>query len=99
MALPLLDYKPSSQNQRVRSFGISDQNEDTPYVYRIEDVSSSSELQALIREAYRQVFNEQLLLRFNRQITLETRLANGSITVRDFIRELVKSELHAGGWR
>lgn len=92
MALPLLDYKPSSQNQRVRSFGISDQNEDTPYVYRIEDVSSPSELQALIREAYRQVFNEQLLLRFNRQITLETRLANGSITVRDFIRELVKSE-------
>lgn len=92
MALPLLDYKPSSQNQRVRSFGISDQNEDTPYVYRIEDVSSPSELQALIREAYRQVFNEQLLLRFNRQITLETRLANGSISVRDFIRELVKSE-------
>jgi len=92
MALPLLDYKPSSQNQRVRSFGISDQNEDTPYVYRIEDVSSPSELQALIREAYRQVFNEQLLLKFNRQVTLETRLANGSITVRDFIRELVKSE-------
>ncbi|GAB4372608.1 MAG: phycobilisome rod-core linker polypeptide [Elainellaceae cyanobacterium] len=92
MALPLLNYKPSSQNQRVRSFGISDQNEDTPYVYRIEDVSSPTELQALVREAYRQVFNEQLLLRFNRQITLETRLANGSITVRDFIRELVKSE-------
>ncbi|MBD1871690.1 phycobilisome rod-core linker polypeptide [Cyanobacteria bacterium FACHB-471] len=92
MALPLLDYKPSSQNQRVRSFGISDQNEDTPYVYRIEDVNSPSELQALVREAYRQVFNEQLLLRFNRQTTLETRLANGSITVRDFIRELVKSE-------
>jgi phycobilisome rod-core linker protein len=92
MALPLLEYKPSSQNHRVRSFGISDQNEDTPYVYRIEDVSSPSELQALIREAYRLVFNEQLLLRFNRQITLETRLANGSIAVRDFIRELVKSE-------
>lgn len=92
MALPLLDYKPTTQNQRVRSFGTSDQNEDTPYIYRIEDVNSPSELQALIREAYRQVFNEQLLLRFNRQITLETRLANGSITVRDFIRELVKSE-------
>jgi len=92
MALPLLEYKPSSQNQRVRSFGISDQNEDTPYTYRIEDVSSPTELQALVREAYRQVFNEQLLLKFNRQVTLETRLANGSITVRDFIRELVKAE-------
>ncbi|MDX2100658.1 MAG: phycobilisome rod-core linker polypeptide [Leptolyngbyaceae cyanobacterium bins.59] len=92
MALPLLAYKPSSQNHRVASFGVSDQNEDTPYIYRIENVNSSSELQALIREAYRVVFNEQLLLKFNRQVTLETRLANGSITVRDFIRELVKSE-------
>lgn len=92
MALPLLEYKPSSQNQRVRSFGKSDLNEDTPYIYRTEDANSPGELQALIREAYRQVFNEQLLLRFNRQVTLETRLANGSITVRDFIRELAKSE-------
>jgi len=92
MTLPLLAYKPSSQNQRVRSFGISDQNEDTPYIYRIENANSPSEIDALIREAYRQVFNEQLLLRFNRQITLETQLKNGSITVRDFIRGLAKSE-------
>lgn len=92
MTLPLLAYKPSSQNQRVRSFGISDQNEDTPYIYRIEDANSPSEIDALIREAYRQVFNEQLLLRFNRQVTLETQLKNGSITVRDFIRGLAKSE-------
>jgi len=92
MALPLLEYKPSSQNHRVKSFGVSDQNEDTPYIYRTENVNSPSELQALIREAYRQVFNEQLLLKFNRNATLETRLANGSLSVRDFIRELVKSE-------
>lgn len=92
MTLPLLAYKPSSQNQRVRSFGISDQNEDTPYIYRVENANSPSEIDALIREAYRQVFNEQLLLRFNRQITLETQLKNGSITVRDFIRGLAKSE-------
>jgi phycobilisome rod-core linker protein len=92
MTLPLLAYKPSSQNQRVRSFGISDQNEDTPYLYRIENANSPQEIDALIREAYRQVFNEQLLLRFNRQITLETQLKNGSITVRDFIRGLAKSE-------
>lgn len=92
MALPLLEYAPSSQNHRVSSFGKSDLNEDTPYIYRLEDANSPGELQALIREAYRQVFNEQLLLRFNRQVTLETRLANGSITVRDFIRELAKSE-------
>lgn len=92
MALPLLEYKPTAPNHRVRSFGISDQNEDTPYIYRTENVSSPEELRQLIWAAYRQVFNEQLVLKFNRQVTLETRLANGSITVRDFIRELAKSE-------
>ena len=92
MALPLLEYKPTAPNHRVRSFGISDQNEDTPYIYRTENVNSPEELRQLIWAAYRQVFNEQLVLKFNRQVTLETRLANGSITVRDFIRELAKSE-------
>jgi phycobilisome rod-core linker protein len=92
MALPLLAYKPTTQNQRVKSFGKADQNEDTPYIYRLEDVNSPGEMKALIWAAYRQVFSEHETLRFNRQITLETRLANGSITVRDFIRELTKSE-------
>jgi phycobilisome rod-core linker protein len=92
MTLPLLEYKLTAPNHRVRSFGISDQNEDTPYIYRLEDTNSPAEMRQLIWAAYRQVFNEQLVLKFNRQITLETRLANSSITVRDFIRELAKSE-------
>lgn len=91
MALPLLEYKPTTQNQRVKSFGRSDQNEDTPYIYRLEDTNSPGEMKQLIWAAYRQVFSEHETLKFNRQITLETRLANGSITVRDFIRELAKS--------
>ncbi len=92
MALPLLQYKPSSQNHRVRSFGKADRNEDTPYIYRLEEVNSPAEMSALVWAAYRQIFSEHETLKFNRQITLETRLANGSITVRDFIRELAKSE-------
>ena len=92
MALPLLEYKLTAPNHRVRSFGKSDQNEDTPYIYRLEDTNSPGEMRQLIWAAYRQVFSEHETLRFNRQITLETRLANGSITVRDFIRELAKSE-------
>lgn len=91
MALPLLEYKPSSQNHRVKSFGTADKNEDTPYIYRMEDASSPGEIKQLIWAAYRQVFSEHETLKFNRQITLETRLANRSITVRDFIRELAKS--------
>ena len=92
MALPLLAYKPSSQNQRVKSFGIADLNEDTPYIYRLEDAASPGEIKDLIWAAYRQVFSEHEILKFNRQITVETRFANRSITVRDLIRELAKSE-------
>ncbi len=92
MVLPLLEYKPTTQNQRVRSFGKADQDEDTPYIYRLEDVGSYPEMEALIRAAYRQVFGEHETLQFNRQIALESQLKNGSITVHDFIRGLAKSE-------
>jgi len=92
MALPLLDYKPTTQNQRVSSFGSADENEDTPYIYRSEDANSYSEIEALIRAAYRQVFSEHETLKFNRQIPLESQLKNRAITVRDFVRGLAKSE-------
>ncbi|MBE9004479.1 phycobilisome rod-core linker polypeptide [Fortiea sp. LEGE XX443] len=92
MALPLLEYKPTTQNQRVRSFGTADVNEDTPYIYRRETANSPSEIEQLIWAAYRQIFNEQEILKFNRQIALETQLKNRSITVKDFIRGLAKSE-------
>jgi phycobilisome rod-core linker protein len=92
MALPLLDYKPTTQNHGVRSFGIADQNEDTPYIYRVEDANSPAEIQELIWAAYRQVFSEHETLRINRQTQLESQLKNRAITVRDFIRGLAKSE-------
>jgi phycobilisome rod-core linker protein len=92
MALPLLEYKPTTQNQRVKSFGKADQNEDTPYIYRVEDANSPAEMQNLIWAAYRQVFSEHETLRFNRQITLESQLKNQAITVREFIAGLAKSE-------
>jgi phycobilisome rod-core linker protein len=92
MALPLLEYKPSSQNHRVSSFGVADQNENTPYIYRIEDVSSYTDIQNIIWAAYRQVFSEHEILQFNRQKTLESQVKNGDISVRNFIRGLAKSE-------
>ena len=92
MAIPLLEYKPTTQNQRVSSFGTADINEDNPYIYRIENANSPGEIEQLIWAAYRQIFNEQEILKFNRQITLETQLKNRSITVKDFIRGLAKSE-------
>lgn len=92
MPLPLLDYKPTSQNQRVGSFGIADANEETPHIYQLKEAQSSADVEDLIWAAYRQVFNEQETLSFNRQIVLETQLKNHAITVRDLIRGLAKSE-------
>ena len=92
MALPLLQYKPTTQNHRVASFGVADQDEETPYIYRIEDADSVTAIQDLIWAAYRQVFSEHAILKANRQLQLESQLKNRSITVRDFIRGLAKSE-------
>ncbi|MBW4654011.1 MAG: phycobilisome rod-core linker polypeptide [Kaiparowitsia implicata GSE-PSE-MK54-09C] len=92
MILPVLKYNPSTQNQRVQSFGTVDTNGDLPVIYRLEDATDSSGVDELIHAAYRQVFNEQEMLRFNRQIALETQLRNRAISVRDFIRGLAKSE-------
>ena len=91
MALPLLEYKPTTQNHRVRSFGKADLDDETPYIYRIEDADSSTEIQEIIWAAYRQIFSEHEILKANRQIQLESQMKNRSITVRDFIRGLVKS--------
>jgi len=92
MALPLLAYKPSTQNHRVKSFGAADLNEDTPYIYRLEDANSSVEINELIWAAYRQVFSEHVILKSTRNSALESQVRNRAITVRDFIRGLAKTE-------
>ncbi len=92
MALPLLEYVPTTQDQRVSSFGFADLNEDTAFIYRLENAKSGTEVDELIWAAYRQVFNEQEILQFNRQITLETQLRSHVISVRDFIKGLAKSK-------
>jgi phycobilisome rod-core linker protein len=90
MSIPLLQYKPSSQNQRVAGYEVA--NEDTPRIYRLEDSPSDSEIKELIWAAYRQVVSEHEILNFYRQTNLESQLKNRAITVRDFIRGLAKSE-------
>lgn len=92
MPVPLLGYKPSSQNQRVAGYEIP--NEDSPRQYQLENSTSDSEFQDLVWAAYRQVFSEHETLRSYRQVTLETQLKNRSITVRDFIRGLAKSDVY-----
>lgn len=90
MSIPLLAYKPSSQNQRVSGYEVP--NEDTPRIYRIEECIDNSDLEELIWAAYRQVFSEHEILNHFRQGDLESQVKNRAITVRDFIRGLAKTE-------
>ena len=90
MSLPVLEYSPTSQNQRVAGYEIS--SEEQPWIYNLENLLDSSEINDLINAAYRQVFNEQQMIAANRQKPLESQLRNGQITVRDFIRGLVLSD-------
>lgn len=89
MTIPLLAYPLSSQNQRVASFEVP--GEEQPKMYTTENVLSDSEKNEVIWAAYRQIFNEQQLLKSNRQTSLESQLKANQITVREFIRGLILS--------
>lgn len=86
----MLAYKPSSQNQRVRGYEVP--NEDTPYIYRMEDCVDETDLQELIWAVYRQLFSEHEILKQFRQPALESQVKNRAITVRDFVRGLAKTQ-------
>lgn len=90
MTIPLLQYAPYSQNQRVKSFEIP--GDEQPRIYTTEGTPDRAEIEQLIWAAYRQIFNEQQILVSNRQLALESQLKHHSITVRDFIRGLLLSE-------
>ncbi len=90
MALPLLEYAPTSQNQRVEGFEIL--GDEQPRIYSLERAASESEIQELIWAAYRQIYNEQQILASNRQLALESQLRSRQITVREFMRGLLLSE-------
>ena len=90
MAIPLLTYPPSTQNQRVVNYEIP--GDEQPRIYTTENLLSSGEIEVLIWATYRQIFNEQQLLTFNREKALESQLRNGQITVREFVRGLLLSE-------
>jgi phycobilisome rod-core linker protein len=90
MAIPLLEYSPTSQNQRVASFEVA--GDEQPRIYSADHMLSVSDWDGLIQAAYRQVFHEQQMLAFNRQKPLESQLQSGQITVREFIRGLATSD-------
>jgi len=90
MSIPLLSYSYKSQNQRVASFEAG--SEESPKIYNADNLLSNAEIDNLIRSAYVQIFNEQQLIKSNRQTFLESQLRNRQITVRDFIKGLLLSD-------
>jgi phycobilisome rod-core linker protein len=90
MTIPLLDYSPSSQNQRVAGYEVP--GDEQPRIYTTDYLPSSGELDEIIKAAYRQIFNEQQLLKSNRQTGLESQLRSNQIDVRDFIKGLLLSD-------
>lgn len=90
MAIPLLEYKPISQNVRVSGYEVA--GEELAKIYSSENMPSGTEWDELIWAAYRQIYSEHQILKNNRQTFLESQLKNGQITVRDFIRGLATSD-------
>jgi phycobilisome rod-core linker protein len=91
MTIPLLSYIPSSQNQRVTAYEVSD--DEHSRIFTTDNLLTASDMDALIAAAYRQIFNEQQMTAYSRQKNLESQLKSGQITVRDFIRGLAISHI------
>lgn len=90
MTIPLLEYSPVSQNQRVASYEVP--GEEQPRIFSTDNLLSSTDLDALIEAAYRQLFFHAFAV--DRESTLESQLRNGNISVRDFVRGLLLSDTY-----
>ncbi len=90
MAIPLLEYSPISQNNRVTGYEVP--GDEKPRIYSTDNLLSPADMDTLIEAAYRQIFFHAFAA--DRERFLESQLRNGQITVRDFIRGLVLSDTY-----
>jgi phycobilisome rod-core linker protein len=90
VAIPLLEYSPISQNQRVASYEVP--GDEQPRIYSTDNLLSPSDMDNLIEAAYRQIFFHAFAA--DRERFLESQLRSGQITVRDFIRGLLLSNTY-----
>ena len=88
MALPLLKYAPTTQNSRVNPLRVgSDEDSKAASMDRAMD---PKDLNLLIESCYRQIFF--YAFKVDRNLTLESQLRDGQMSVRDFIRSLCLSD-------
>lgn len=90
MALPLIDYPVASRNHRVSGFDVA--GDEQPRLFTNNQVADLQDIDGVIAGAYRQIFNEQQMLKRNRATFLESQLRSNQITVREFIRGLLLSD-------
>ena len=90
MAIPLLKYSPSSQNQRVKGYEVA--GDEQARVFSSENLLSATDMDILIEAAYRQIFFHAFAA--DRERFLESQLRSGQISVRDFIRGLLLSNTY-----
>jgi phycobilisome rod-core linker protein len=94
VAIPLLEYAPSSQNSRVKGFDVF--GDEQARIFSTDNILSTTDMDALIEAAYRQVFFHAFAA--DREKFLESQLRSGQITVRDFIRGLCLSRTFTGSF-
>ncbi len=87
MSLPLLSTPPRSQNARVRTIAVG--NEESPRQVNQTIGRNATSPDDLIEQAYRQIFFHAF--KVDREPVLESQLRSGQITTRDFVRGLLLS--------
>ncbi|MGC6482471.1 MAG: phycobilisome rod-core linker polypeptide [Synechococcus sp.] len=88
MALPLLNYAQTTQNNRVAPIRVS--SDEDARAIALDIAADSGNLDTVIESAYRQIFFHAF--KSDREPFLESQLRNGQITVRDFVRGLCLSD-------
>jgi phycobilisome rod-core linker protein len=88
VAIPLLNYAPTTQNSRVKPFRVG--SDEDPKTVSIDKAIDREAQNFVIETAYRQIFFHAF--KVDRDTILESQLRDGQITVRDFIRALCLSD-------
>ena len=91
MSIPILNYSLATQNQRVNGFETSP-GEEQPKVYTTDNLPTAYEMDEIIWACYRQIFSEHQILRFSKDLFLESQLRFNQIKVKDFITALLLSD-------
>jgi phycobilisome rod-core linker protein len=93
MALALQSHALRSQNARVNGMVVG--SDETTHLPTAEKRLSRGTMDTLIEGAYRQLFFHTF--KADRNLTLESQLRGGQITVKEFVKGLVLSERFLGG--